>query len=173
MPPEAIAGRIVTLRRHQVIIDADLAELYGVETRRLNEQVRRNIDRFPEDFMFPLTVEEHEALRSQVAILKTGRGQHRKYLPLAFTEHGALMAASVLNTPRAVEVSVYVIRAFVKLRELLVTNKDLAQRMARAEQRLWGHDLTIGGLVQAVRQLSSPTVPAKKRAIGFVRPKDE
>jgi ORF6N domain len=123
--------------------------------------------------MFRLTAEEHAALRSQIATLKTGPGQHRKYAPLAFTEHGALMAASVLSTPRAVEVSVYVIRAFVKLRELLVTNKDLAQRMTRAEQRLSGHDLTIGGLVQAVRQLSNPPAPAKKGSIGFVRPKDE
>jgi hypothetical protein len=105
------------VRGHKVLLDADLAALYGVTTKRFNEQVRRNATRFPEDFMFRLSAEEWDSLRSQLATLKTGRGQHRKYLPLAFTEHGAIMAATILNSPRATEVSVYVVRAFVRLRE--------------------------------------------------------
>ena len=103
-------------------------------TKRFNEQVRRNLERFPADFMFPLTEEEWAALRSQFATLKTGRGQHRKYLPLVFTEHGAIMAATLLNSPRATEVSVYVVRAFVRLREVLTTNKELAKRLDELEQ---------------------------------------
>ena len=106
------------MRGQKVMLDSDLAELYGVPTKRLNEQVKRNIDRFPPDFMFRLSQEEAEILRSQNATLKGGRGQHRKYLPYAFTEHGAIMAATVLNSQRAVEMSVFVVRAFVQLREM-------------------------------------------------------
>ena len=116
--------------------DADLAALYDVPTKRLNEQVRRNAERFPGDFMFALSQEEWDALRSQFATLKTGRGQHRKYLPFAFTEHGAIMAATVLNSPRAVEVSIYVVRAFVQLRELLAGHKELAKRLNELETRM-------------------------------------
>ncbi len=123
---EAIASRILTLRGQRIIVDADLAALYGVPTKRLNEQVRRNLVRFPSDFMFMLEAEEWESLRSQIATLKPGRGQHRKYLPYAFTEYGAIMAATVLNSPQAVDVSVYVVRAFVQLRELLTGHKELA-----------------------------------------------
>ncbi len=103
--------------------DPELAALYGVAIKRFNEQIRRNGERFPADFVFQLSVQEHTALRSQVATLELGRGQHRKYLPYAFTEHGAIMAATVLNSQRAVEISIYVVRAFVKLRELLACNK--------------------------------------------------
>ena len=117
---QSITLAIASVRGQRVILDADLAALYGVETRRLNEQVKRNPTRFPPDFMFQLAVEEQTALRSQIAILKTGRGQHRKYLPYAFTEHGAIMAATLLNSPRAVQVSVYVVRAFVQLRALTI-----------------------------------------------------
>lgn len=113
---ERIAQSILVLRGHRVLLDADLAALYGVKTKRLNEQVRRNLDRFPEDFMFQLTDEEQAALRSQFATSKASRGG-RRYLPYVFTEHGAIMAASVLNTPRAVEMSIYVVRTFVKLRD--------------------------------------------------------
>ena len=116
LPLEAITQRIVVPREQKVLIDADLAALYGVETRRLNEQVRRNKARFPEDFIFELSAEEFAHLKSQFATSSWGG---RRKLPLAFTEHGAIMAATVLNTPRAVEVSVYVVRAFVKLRELV------------------------------------------------------
>src|SRR3989338_4731766 len=118
LPLETITHRILLLRGQKVLLDADLAELYDVTTKRFNEQVRRNLVRFPTDFMFQLDEEEWAALRSQIATLKTGRGQHRKYLPFAFTEHGAIMAATILNSPRATEVSVYVVRAFVRLREV-------------------------------------------------------
>ncbi len=129
-----IALQIVALRGQRVILDADLAALYGVETKRLNEQIKRNASRFPVDFMFQLSEEEVPALRSQIATLKTGRGQHRKYRPYAFTEHGVIMAAMVLSSPRAVEVSVYVVRAFVQLREFAHSHRDLAQRLEALEE---------------------------------------
>lgn len=132
---EVISARILTTRGQKVLLDSDLAELYGVETKRLNEQVRRNGTRFPDDFMFQLSDDEYTALRSQIATLKTGRGQHRKYMPYAFTEHGAIMAAMVLNSPRAVEVSVFVVRAFVQLRQLAVTHQDLAKRLDALEEK--------------------------------------
>lgn len=169
---EAIASRIVILRGQRVIVDADLAALYGVPTKRLNEQVRRNAERFPADFMFALSQEEWDALRSQSATLKTGRGQHRKYLPFAFTEHGAIMAATVLNSPRAVEVSIYVVRAFVQLRELLAGHKELATRLkeleTRMERKLMTQDQAIAGILDAIHQLMAPPPAPKKRSIGFV-----
>lgn len=169
---EAIADRILILRGQRVIVDADLAALYGVQTKRLNEQVRRNAERFPADFMFALSQEEWDALRSQSATLKTGRGQHRKYLPYAFTEHGAIMAATVLNSPRAVEVSIYVVRAFVQLRELLAGHKELAKRLneleTRMERKLMTQDQAIAGILNAIRQLMAPPPAQKKRPIGFV-----
>ena len=172
---EAIASRILALRGQRVIVDADLAALYGVPTKRLNEQVRRNAERFPADFMLTLSQEEWDALRSQFATLKTGRGQHRKYLPYAFTEHGAIMAATVLNSPRAVEVSIYVVRAFVQLRDLLAGHKQLAKRLdelePRMERKLITQDRTIAGILDAIRQLMTPPEP-KKRPIGFITPKE-
>lgn len=123
------------MRGQKVMLDADLAALYGVSTKRFNEQVRRNAARFPEDFMFRLSAVEWNSLRSQFATLKPGRGQHRKYLPLAFTEHGAIMAAMVLNSARATEVSVYVVRAFVRLRDTLAAHKDLAARLQILEKK--------------------------------------
>ena len=155
------------------MLDADLAALYGVTTKRLNEQVRRNLGRFPSDFMFLLTNQEVAILRSQFATLKTGRGQHRKYVPYAFTEHGAIMAAMVLNSPRATEVSVYVVRAFVELRDTLVAHKELAKRLdeleSRLERKLTTHDQAIASILDAIRQLMAPPEPAKKRRIGFVQ----
>jgi hypothetical protein len=145
---------IITIRNQKVIVDRDLAEIYGVETRRLNEQVKRNPDRFPEDFMFQLTKEEaifRARSRSQVAILK--RGKNIKYLPYAFTEHGAIMAANVLNSPLAVRMSVFVVRAFVKLREMLSTHKELAHKLAGLERKLQNHDESIRSLVVAIRQV--------------------
>jgi hypothetical protein len=172
LPLEVIAQRILLLRGQKVLLDTDLAVLYDVPTKRFNEQVRRNLERFPADFMFQLTEEEWAALRSQFATLKTGRGQHRKYLPYAFTEHGAIMAATVLNSPRATEVSVYVVRAFVALRELLTGNKELALKLAelesRVERKLETHDQAIAGLIDAIRELMRPPEPTKKRPIGFV-----
>ena len=173
---EAIASSIVVLRGQRVILDADLAALYGVPTRVLNQAVKRNEERFPADFMFQLGKDEHAASRSQTVILKTGRGAHSKYPPYAFTEHGAIMAATVLSSPRAVEVSVYVVRAFVQLRELLAGNKELARRLDQLEQhlqrKLATHDQAIAGILDALRQLMAPP-PSKKRAIGFVIPEDK
>ena len=136
MSSEHITHAILVLRGQRVLLDTDLATLYGVTTKRFNEQVRRNRERFPKDFMFQLTAEERATLRSQIATLKGGRGQHSKYLPYAFTEHGAIMAATILNSPRAVEMSVYVVRAFVQLREMLTSNRELARRFAQLETRL-------------------------------------
>ena len=151
VPVERITQAIRVLREQRVLLDAELATLYGVTTKRLNEQVRSNLDRFRADFMFQLTAEEAGALRSQFATLKAGRGQHRKYLPFAFTEHGAMQAANVLTSSRAVEMSIYVVRAFVQLRELLASNTELARRLdeleARIEKKLTGHDPAIAAML--------------------------
>ena len=112
------------------MLDGDLAAIYGVSTSRFNEAVKRNKERFPPDFMFQLTAEENASLRSQFATLETGRGRHRKYRPYAFTEYGALMAANILNSPRAVQMSIFVVRAFAKIRELLLASPDLARKLA-------------------------------------------
>lgn len=168
---EDIDRRIVVLRGRRVMLDADLALLYGVPTKRFNEQVRRNLRRFPPDFMFQLTNQDLTALRSQIATLETGRGQHRKYRPRAFTEHGAIMAATVLNSARAVEMSVYVVRAFVRMREVVSQNKALAKKLAELEQRVDSQDETIVEIVQAIRSLTTTAEPAPdtpKRRIGFV-----
>jgi len=165
-----VGSLIITIRNQKVIVDRDLAEIYGVETRRLNEQVKRNPDRFPEDFMFQLTKEEADfwaRSRSQIAILK--RGKNIKYLPYAFTEHGTIMAANVLNSPQAVRMSVFVVRAFVKLREMLATHKELAHKLAELERKLQNHDESIRSLVVAIRQLMAPPEPEPpKKRIGFL-----
>jgi len=168
VPIERIESRILLVRGHKVLLDADLAALYGVSTKRFNEQVRRNAARFPEDFMFRLSAEEWDSLRSQFATLKTGRGQHRKYLSLAFTEHGAIMAVTILNSPRATEVSVYVVRAFIRLRQFLATHKDLARRLEEHEKKLSTHDQAIAGLMNTIRTLMAPPGPPRRRPIGFV-----
>lgn len=171
-----IARRIVLLRGQKVILDADLAALYGVQTRRLNEQVRRNPERFPSDFLFQLSTDEFAGLMSQIATSNPSRGGRRK-LPLAFTEHGALMAATVLNSPRAVEVSLYVVRAFVQLREVLASHKELAAKLAELEQQTQAlalkHDALAANtraqlkqVFEAIRELMIPPEP-KKRPIGF------
>jgi hypothetical protein len=125
-----VAGQIRVIGGQRVLLDSDLAALYGVPTHRLNEQVRRNASRFPDDFLLRLTNQDVAALRSQNASLKSGRGQHRKYPPLAFTEHGAIMAATILNSPRAAQMSVYVVRAFVRLRTLMTSHSELARELA-------------------------------------------
>jgi len=167
IPAELIERKILVIRGEKVMLDADLAGLYGVETKRLNEQVRRNIERFPDDFMFQLTDEEFNCLRSQFATSNkpAGRGG-RRHLPNAFTEHGTIMAASVLNTPLAVAVSVQVVRAFVKLREMISTHKDLAKKLEDLEQK---YDSQFKMVFDAIRQLMTPPEPKKKRAIGFGR----
>jgi ORF6N domain len=163
-----VESRILALRGHKVILDSDLAELYGVPVKRLNEQVKRNRERFPDDFVFQVSVEELESLRSQNATSNPGRGG-RRYAPYAFTEHGAIMAATVLNSERAVEMSLFVVRAFVHLREMLATNEKLAAKIDELEQRLDIHDASIQDLLEAIRQLMLPD-PATGRKIGFVLP---
>lgn len=162
---ERIESRILLIRGHKVMLDSDLAELYGVTTKRLNEQVKRNQERFPADFMFQLTPAETQNLRSQTATSNQGRGG-RRYQPYVFTEHGAIMAASVLNSHRAIEASVYVVRAFVKLREMLRTHKELARKLAELETKIQGHDEDILALFEAIRQLMEPPEKPSKR-IGF------
>jgi phage regulator Rha-like protein len=180
---DVIAGRILLLRGQRVMLDTDLAALFGVPTKRFNAAVRRNLARFPVDFMFPLTNQDLAALRSQIATLKTGRGQHRKYPPYAFTEHGAIMAATILNSQRATEVSVYVVRAFVRLRELLASNKELAAKLEELEQRTEAlalrHDtlaantrVQLRQMFEAIRELMSPPDP-KRRPIGFITPEEK
>jgi hypothetical protein len=143
--------------------------LYGATTARFNKQVRRNADRFPEDFTFKVTNQEVTNLRSQIATSSEASGGHggRRYQPRAFTEHGAIMAAAVLNTPRAVEVSVFVVRAFVKLRELAMAHKEIRQKLDELEHKVTGHDQAIAGLINAIRELMNPPEAKKKRPIGF------
>jgi hypothetical protein len=188
LAPEAITLRIATVRSQRVIVDADLAALYGVETKRFNEAVKRNLAKFPADFMFTLTAEEFAALWSQFATsndqaaTSPGRGG-RRYAPRVFTEHGALMAATILNSPRAVEVSVYVVRAFVRMRELAATHGDMAKRLDELEQKTealaMSHDTfsrntrsQLKQVFDALRELMTPPDPPK-RPIGFVTPEDK
>jgi len=164
IPTESIEQVILLVRAQKVILDDDLSRLYGVTTKRLNEQIKRNLKRFPSDFMFQLNLQEVRGLRSHFATLKSGRGRHRKYLPYAFTEHGAIMAANVLNSPRAIEASVYVVRAFVRLRELIASNKELAKRLDELEKK---YDSQLKVVFDAIRELVSPTEPPATRRIGF------
>lgn len=164
----SIGVLILTVRAQKVILDADLACLYGVKTRVLNQAVRRNRRKFPPDFLFQLTRQEArevQRLRSQTVTLRPGR--HLKYLPFAFTEHGALMAANLLNSDRAVEMSVYVIRAFVKMRAELGRRQDLARRLAEIEKMLIGHDAALRDLFAKIRPLLLPEPQPKRREIGF------
>jgi phage regulator Rha-like protein len=168
-----IAGRIVVVRGQRVLLDTDLAALFGVTTSSFNQSVRRNRRRFPLDFMFRVTTAEWASLRSQFVILDRGRGQYRKYAPVAFTEHGALMAATILNSPRAVEMTVYIVRAFVKLREILSTNADLAQKLAELEKSIATLDARsrrqFAEVYSAIRALmTQPERPSKP--IGFTAP---
>ncbi len=160
-----IEQRILLIRGEKVIIDSDLAEFYNVPTKRLNEQVKRNRKRFPEDFMFRLTKEE----KSEVVAIcdHLTKLKYSKSLPYAFTEHGTIMAASVLNSLRAVEVSVFIVRAFVKLRKVIAAHKELANKLSQLERKLTNHDEQIIALVHAIKQLMKPEPPPKKRQIGF------
>ena len=174
---ESIEDHILIIRNQKVLLDADLAALYGVTTRVLVQAVKRNSERFPKDFIFHLDNQDLVALRSQIVISKLGRGG-RRTAPYAFTEHGALMAATILNSPRAVEVSVYVVRAFVRLRETLATNKVLAARLEELEQKTEAlalrHDnlatntrAQLRQVFDAIRELMTPPEP-RRRSIGFV-----
>jgi len=167
IPIERIASRIYLIRGEKVMLDSDLAELYGVTTKRLNEQLNRNIERFPEDFAFRLTRQEFEALRSQIATLKTAsRGQHRKYLPYVFTEQGVAMLSSVLRSKSAVQVNVAIMRTFVKIRQILASNRDLARKVQE-------HDRQIAVLFETLEKLLSPPDPPKKHGIGYIRPRED
>lgn len=167
-PESRILKSIFIIRGEKVILDADLAALYGVETRRLNEQVRRNIDKFPEDFMFQLTLEEFGNLKSQIATSSSNWGGRRKP-PLVFTEHGALQAANVMNSAQANKMSVYIIRAFIRLREMALTNEKLARKIYQLENRVSDHDEILIELVQEIRKLIEAPKPKKrKKSIGFI-----
>jgi hypothetical protein len=178
---------IHTIRGQRVVLDSDLAALYGVPTRRLNEAVKRNIDRFPSDFRFQLTREENGRLMSQIVIsnaqqaeqqnvapnrsqFATGSSRHRdpRFLPFAFNEHGALMAATVLNSSQAVQMSVYIVRAFVRMREVLLTNATILKRLAQIDKKLLEHDVVLQDVVEKLLPLLNPPPEEKpKRRIGF------
>lgn len=164
VPAEFVERRILSIRGQKVIIDSDLAELYGVETKRLNEQVKRNRSRFPEDFVFQLTREEFENLRSQNATSSVGHGG-RRIAPYAFTEHGAIMAANILRSNRAIEMSVFVVRAFVRLRSILSTQAEMLRKLEELEDKVGEHDKALGAIVAAIRQLMAPSEKTSK--IGF------
>ena len=170
IPIEIIENRILVLRGHRVMLDRDLAELFGVETRVLNQAVSRNGDRFPDDFMFQLTLEEGKAVllsRSQIVTLK--RGSNLKYRPYAFTEHGTVMLANILRSSVAVRASIQVVRAFVHLRQMLAANQDLARKVEALERKVGKHDVDLQAVLNALQNLLHPPAPAK-RSIGFVRP---
>jgi hypothetical protein len=166
IPAEVIERKIYLIRGHKVMLDSDLAELYGVTTKRLNEQIRRNLKRFPSDFMFQLSSKEAESLRSQIATSKRGG---RRYLPYAFTEQGVAMLSTVLNSDRAIEVNIQIMRAFVKLREMIASNKELAKRLDELESK---YDEQFKVVFDAIRELMTPPEP-KRRRIGFLREKEK
>jgi len=165
IPIDRIENRILLIRGERVIIDKDLASFYGVPTRRLNEQVRRNIDRFPEDFAFQLTAEEKSEVIANCDHLSNLK--YSKALPYAFTEHGAIMASNVLNSARAVEMGLFVVRAFVNLRRSIASNQELARKLTQLEKRITSHDEQLVSIVQAIRSLLSTKDVPKKRRIGF------
>ena len=166
MPMEVIERRILLIRGQKVMIDADLASLYGVSTKALNQAVKRNKERFPPDFTFPLTIEEKNEVVTVCDHLK--KIKYSRVLPLVFTEHGALMLASVLNSQRAIEVSIFVVRAFIKLKKIMETHKELATKLKELERHIQGHDQSIRSLFNAIRQLMTPS-PTKGRKIGLTQ----
>ena len=169
IPTERIAGSVIYLRGQKVMLDFDLAALYGVATKILNQAVKRNVGRFPEDFMFQLSPEEARSLRSQIATLK--RGEHLKYRPYAFTEQGVAMLSSVLNSNRAVKVNIVIMRAFVKLRETIETNRALARKFAELEKRVGKHDEKIDAILETIRQLMAPSTKPTREIGLHVREK--
>ncbi len=164
LPAERIERSILLIRQQKVLLDTDLADLYNVDVKVLIQAVKRNLDRFPVDFMFQLTKQETGSLRSQIVTFKTpGRGQHRKYLPYVFTEQGVAMLSSVLRSPRAISVNVEIMRAFVRLRQILSTHTDLARKLAELEQK---YDKNFRVVFEAIRQLMTPP-EEPHRPIGF------
>jgi hypothetical protein len=186
-PVERIVSRILVVQGQKVMLDADLAQLYRVTTKALNQAVKRNSERFPGDFAFQLTAAEAATLRSQFAIsntqptdpkedsqnrsqIVTGSQRHRdpRLLPWVFTEHGALMAANLLRSTRAVQMSLHVVRAFVRLREMVAANKELSKKLDELERRVSHHDEAITSIVKAIRELATPPEPRSRRRIGFI-----
>jgi hypothetical protein len=165
--PAHIVQSIVWLRGHKVMLDEDLAQLYGIETRALVQAVKRNPERFPGDFLFQLNAVEWDSLRSQIVISKPGRGG-RRHPPYAFTEQGVAMLSSVINSSQAIAVNIEIMRAFVHLRELLSSNKELAHKLDALERKLKNHDEAIVNILAAIRALMAPPPPPKKRPIGFI-----
>lgn len=170
IPVEHLDRGILLIRGQRVMLDADLAALFGVSTRALNQAIKRNLDRFPADFLFQLSPEEKAEVVTNCDHLSGLRFSH--HLPFAFTEHGAVMAATVLNSKRAAEVSVFVVRAFVRMRQMLAGHRQLALKLAELERRVATHDTSIDSLVSAIRQLLPPPEPKKKR-IGFATNPDD
>ncbi|MFH0739464.1 MAG: ORF6N domain-containing protein [Candidatus Omnitrophota bacterium] len=170
---EVIATRILELRGKKVMLGRDLAKLYGVAAKALNQAVKRNIKRFPDDFMFQLSWGEVESLRSHFVTLNSikaeasQRGRHIKYPPYAFTEHGVAMLSSILNSERAIQVNILIMRAFTKLKEILLTHKDLAAKIEALEKKYTEHDQTIKEIFQAIKQLLEPPPVKEKKIIGF------
>jgi hypothetical protein len=167
IPDEVVMNKIYLIRNHKVMLDIDLAELYQVETKRLNEQVKRNAGRFPDDFMFQLSDGEWESLRSQIATSKKGRGG-RRYAPLAFTEHGVLMLSSVLNSERAIQVNIQIMRVYTKLKGMLLTHKDILLKLEKLERKSDNHDENFKIVFDYLKELlNPPTEPMRK--IGFTQ----
>jgi phage regulator Rha-like protein len=167
VPVERIEQAILLIRGQKVMLDSHLAALYHVETRALLQAVKRNIERFPKDFMLQLTEEEYQAFRSQSVILKAGRGQHRKYLPYVFTQEGVAMLSSILRSPRAIQVNIEIMRAFVRLRRLMATHEDLARKLTELEKK-YDHNFAV--VFESIRELMVPPVDPPKGRLGF-RPK--
>lgn len=159
-----VTGRIHHIRGQKVMLDRDLAELYGVETKQLKRQVRRNMGRFPEDFMFELTLEEAESSRSQIGTLK--QGENIKYLPMAFTEQGVAMLSSVLGSEQAILVNIHIIRVFTRMREVLLSHREILQKLEQLEGRVTGHDDEIQAIFDHLTELTAPQ-EAPRRSIGF------
>lgn len=168
IPVERVSSKIYLIRSEKVLLDFDLAELYGVETKQLKRAVRRNIERFPLDFMFPLTKDEYNSLRSQIGTLK--RGEHSKYLPYAFTEQGVAMLSSILNSERAIKVNIAIMRAFVKMRKILESNESLAKKLKQLEketkEKFAEHQQQIGLIFETIKELVTEKEKPKRR-IGF------
>ena len=169
VPTARIERAILVLRGHKVLLDADLAALYEVPTKVLLQAVRRNLERFPQDFMFQMDKQEFAILRSQIVTSSWGG---RRSAPYAFTEQGVAMLSSVLNSPHAIAVNIEIMRAFVRLRELIASNKELAAKLDQLEKKLTTHDQAITEIMHAIHQLMRPPEPAKKRPIGFVTPQE-
>ena len=165
IPEERIENKIYLIRGQKVMVDFDLAELYGVRTFNLNKAVKRNIKRFPSDFMFQLTKEEYQSLRFQLGILE--KGEHSKYLPYAFTEQGVAMLSSVLRSDRAIDVNIVIMRAFVKIKRILANHIEVSRKLKELESRINKNDAEIKKVFDAIQQMIAP--PSKEKQIGFLR----